>query len=39
MVDKAMKGLRAIRVLIPTNKHESKPAANRSALMQPFPVA
>ena len=39
VVDKAMKGLKAMRVLIPTNKYESKPAANRSALMQPFPVA
>ena len=33
-----MKGLKAIRVLIPTDKHELKPAANRSALTQPFPV-
>ena len=41
VVDKAMKGLKAIRVLIriSANKHESKPAANRSALTQPFPVA
>ena len=39
VVDKAMKGLKAIRVIIPTNKHELKPAANRSALTQPFPVA
>ena len=27
VVDKAMKGLKAMRVLIPTNKYESKPAA------------